>query len=181
MNNQRKIQTQLIIARIYLSEKAKKSILSSVSVEDISAWTGFSKEEVQGEISVCEEFDIPKLCEEISVQYVQKAYRDYREKKNIETWFFGMYQLYGIKYAFSKEEHDLKQWIEESLPRLGSTLIIDINGLPEGTLTVTVLRNSLEFFKRSLLDKVSRYSALGYDTEVLAYMLGVPAESFSVC
>ena len=54
MDKQRKIQTQLIIARIYLSEKAKKSILSSVSVDDISAWTGFSKEEVQEEISVCE-------------------------------------------------------------------------------------------------------------------------------
>ena len=180
MDKQRKIQTQLIIARIYLSEKAKRSILSSVSIEDISAWTGFSKEAVQDEINVCEEFDVPKLCEEISVQYVQKAYRDYREKKNIETWFFGMYQLYGLRYAFSKEEHDLKKWIEESLPRLSSSLIIDINGLPEGTLTVTVLRNSLDFFRHSLLDKATRYSALGYDPEVLAYMLGVPAESLSV-
>ena len=179
MDKQRKIQTQLIIARIYLSEKAKKSILSSVSVDDISAWTGFSKEAIQEEISVCEEFDIPKLCEEISVQYVQKAYRDYREKKNIETWFFGMYRLYGIRYSFSKEEHDLKQWIEESLPRLGTSLIIDINGLPEGTLTVTVLRNSMDFFRHSLLEKVNRYSLLGYDPEVLAYILGIPPESLS--
>ena len=179
MDKQRKIQTQLITARIYLSEKAKKTLLSSVSVEDISTWTGFSKEEVQAEINVCEEFDIPKLCEEISVQYVQKAYRDYREKKNIETWFFGMFQLYGIRYAFSKEEHDLKQWIEESIPRLSSSLIIDINGLPEGTLTVTVLRNSMEFFRHSVLEKAKKYSALGYDPEVLAYMLGVPSESLS--
>ena len=176
MDKQRKIQTQLIVARIYLTEKAKKSILSNVGVKDIAVWTDLPEGDIQAEIDVCEELEHTKLCYDIALQYVQKAYRDYRETKNIETWFFGMFQLYGMNYAFSKDEPDLKQWLEEGIPKLGNSLIIDISGLPEGTLTTTILRNAMEFFKHTLFTMLRQYQGT-YDLEVLAYMLGVPYDS----
>ena len=175
MNKQREIQTQIIVANIFLSEREKSNILSNLTVNQIADWTMLSEEKIYKIGDLCRLFQPQRLASLIAEDYAKE--HSYNEDE--ETYYFSVFFCNGLSYVFSEDNSDLKQKFEETVRWIQGNIRIDFSQLSEGTVTNTMFQHSLQYYEKKFCGIV--WKALEENEtypEVIASILGISEEFF---
>ena len=187
LDGQRKIQTQLIIAKIYLQEKQKKSILSAgnISVKDISSWTEFTEEDIRKEFEAIETLSAENMAKNIASEYLNVYQPDWQDSPgksdDLYAYFYCIFLQCGINYTFKNHSDDLSSWLQEALFWIQRYMQIDYDKIPEGTVTTTIFRKSLKYFEKEFWKIAEKIAESGISSEVIALVLEIPYNGYKKC